>query len=57
MAKKQVFGEEAQKVKGAHRKMAKVIISTKSSRGKYAFKESMVDEDEVREFISQNKEN
>ncbi|MFH5884565.1 DUF4295 family protein [Halalkalibaculum sp. DA3122] len=56
MAKKQVFGEEAQKLKGAHRKMAKVIISTKSTRGKYAFKEAMVDEDEVRNFISQNKE-
>ncbi len=57
MAKKQVFGEEAQKLKGSHRKMAKVIISTKSTRGKYAFKEAMVDEDEVRNFISENKEN
>ncbi|MDR8391305.1 DUF4295 domain-containing protein [Aliifodinibius sp. S!AR15-10] len=57
MAKKQVFGEEAQKLKGSHRKMAKVIISTKSTRGKYAFKEAMIDEDEVRDFISQNKEN
>ncbi|MDZ7691883.1 MAG: DUF4295 family protein [Balneolaceae bacterium] len=57
MAKKQVFGEEAQKLKGAHRKMAKVIISTKSTRGKYAFKEAMVDEENVREFISANKEN
>lgn len=57
MAKKQVFGEEAQKLKGAHRKMAKVIISTKSTRGKYAFKEAMVDEDRVREFINENKEN
>ncbi|MDX1639218.1 MAG: DUF4295 family protein [Balneolaceae bacterium] len=56
MAKKQVFGEEAQKVKGSHRKMAKVIISTKSTRGKYAFKEAMIDEEEVRDFISQNRE-
>lgn len=56
MAKKQVFGEEAQKLKGAHRKMAKVIISTKSTRGKYAFKEAMIDEENVREFISENKE-
>lgn len=56
MAKKQVFGEEAQKLKGSHRKMAKVIISTKSNRGKYAFKEAMVGEDEVRDYISENKE-
>lgn len=56
MAKKQVFGEEAQRMKGVHRKMAKVIISTKSSRGKYAFKEAMVDQDEVNNFISTNKE-
>lgn len=56
MAKKQVFGEEAQKVKGSHRKMAKVIISTKSTRGKYAFKEAMVSQEEVNSFISENKE-
>ncbi len=56
MAKKQVFGEEAQKLKGSHRKMAKVIISTKSTRGKYAFKEAMVEDDEVRNFINENKE-
>lgn len=56
MAKKQVFGEEAQKRKGSHRKMAKVIISTKSTRGKYAFKEAMIDENEVQNFISENKE-
>lgn len=57
MAKKQVFGEEAQKRKGSHRRMAKVIISTKSTRGKYAFKEAMVDEENVQNFISENKEN
>ncbi|MDX1618294.1 MAG: DUF4295 family protein [Balneolaceae bacterium] len=56
MAKKQVFGDEAQRRKGSHRKMAKVIISTKSTRGKYAFKESMVDQEEVNTFIQQNKE-
>ncbi len=55
MAKKQTFGEEAQKRKGTHRKMAKVIISTKSTREKYAFKEAMVDQDKVREFINENK--
>ncbi len=56
MAKRQVFGEEAEKKKGTHRKMAKVIISTKSSHGKYAFKETMVDQDQVNEFIKEKTE-
>lgn len=55
MAKKQTFGEEALKRKGTHRKMAKVIISTKSTRNKFAFKEAMVDQEDVREFINENK--
>jgi len=56
MAKKQVFGEEAQRMKGVHRKMAKVIIATKTSRGKFGYKEAMIDQDEVNNFISENKE-
>lgn len=56
MAKKQVFGDEAQRKKGTHRKMAKVIISAKSTRGKYAFKEAMVDQEDVNTFIQKNKE-
>ena len=55
MAKKQAFGEDAAKLKGTHRRMAKVIISTKSTRNKYAFKEAMVDQDSVQEFIKENK--
>ncbi|MCC5904746.1 MAG: DUF4295 family protein [Balneolaceae bacterium] len=55
MAKKQVFGEEAKSLKFAHRKMAKVIISTKNERGKYSFKETMVDQDNVTDFINKNK--
>jgi hypothetical protein len=55
MAKKQVFGEEAKSLKFAHRKMAKVIISTKNERGKYAFKETMIDQESVTDFISKNK--
>lgn len=55
MAKKQKFGEEALKNKGTHRKMAKVIISTKTARDKYAFKEAMVDQESVRDFINENK--
>lgn len=56
MAKKQAFGEEAKRLKGTHRKMAKVIISTKTTRGKYGFKEAMVDQESVREFIDKNRE-
>lgn len=56
MAKRQMFGEEARRTKGAHRKMVKVIISAKSARGKYGFKEAMVEQDEVKNFIDQSKE-
>lgn len=55
MAKKQAFGEEAQALKQAQRKMAKVIISTKNERGKYSFRETMMDQDSVGEFIQRNK--
>lgn len=55
MAKKQVFGEEAKSLRFAHRKMAKVIISNKNDRGKYSFKETMIDQDTVEEFIQKNK--
>ncbi len=55
MAKKQAFGDEAQALKAAQRKMAKVIISTKNARGKFAFKETMMDQENVNEFIKSNK--
>lgn len=55
MAKKQAFGQEALQQKQAHRRMAKVIISKENARGKYAFKEAMVDQDNVQDFISKNK--
>ncbi|MFU8811448.1 MAG: DUF4295 family protein [Balneolaceae bacterium] len=55
MAKKQAFGEEAAALKAAQRKMAKVIISQKNARGKYAFKETMIDQDSVKDFIQKNK--
>lgn len=55
MAKKQVFGEEAKTLRESQRKMAKVIISTKNERGKYAFRETMMDQDKVSEFINKNK--
>lgn len=55
MAKKQAFGAEAQALKESQRKMAKVIISTINERGKYAYRESMIDQDDVKEFIQKNK--
>lgn len=55
MAKKQAFGEEAQALKDAQRKMAKVIISTKNERGKYSFRETMIDQDSVKDFLDKNK--
>lgn len=55
MAKKQVFGEEVFAQKAAQRKMAKVIVSKKTAKGKVAFHESTVDQDQVKEFISRNK--
>lgn len=55
MAKKQTFGAEALQQKAAHRRMAKVIISTKTDkRNKFAFKEAMVEEENVRDFIKEN---
>lgn len=55
MAKKQSFGSQALQAKAAHRRMAKVIISTKNEKGKYAYKEVMIDQENVKEFIQQNK--
>lgn len=55
MAKKQSFGSDALQAKAAHRRMAKVIISTKNDKGKFAYKEVMIDQDNVKEFIQQNK--
>lgn len=55
MAKKQAFGEQALQMKGAHRKMAKVIIASRNSEGKYAYKESMVDQDNAQKFIQENR--
>jgi len=55
MAKKQAFGEEAQALKDAQRKMAKVIIASKNERGKYAYKEVMMDQSDVSDYIKNNK--
>lgn len=55
MAKKQAFGEEALQAKAAHRRMAKVVIASKNDKGKYAYKEAMIEQDDVKDYIQQNK--
>jgi len=55
MAKKQVFGSEALQAKASARKMAKVVISTKNASGKYSYQESMIDHENVKDFIQKNK--
>lgn len=52
MAKKQVFGEKVLAAKAAQRKMAKVIISRKTSRGKVSFQESILEQNQVSEYLS-----
>lgn len=56
MAKKQTFGTEALEQKAAHRRMAKVIVAKKTANNKYAYKEAIVDQDEVQNFIQENKD-
>lgn len=55
MAKKQSFGEDVLRAKASQRRMAKVVISTKNESGKYSYKEVMVEQDNVKDFIQQNK--
>ena len=55
MAKKQSFGSDALQAKAAHRRMAKVVISTKNANGKYSYKEAVIDQDNVKDFIQNNK--
>ncbi|MEC8141662.1 MAG: DUF4295 family protein [Bacteroidota bacterium] len=55
MAKKQIFGSEALQQKAFARKMAKVVVSTKNESGKYSYKEVMIDQENVAEFISKKK--
>jgi hypothetical protein len=54
MAKKKVFSEESrqQTMDGP---MAKVIISTKLANHQYAFNETMIRQDRVKEYINENK--
>ena len=51
MAKQQAHGKQAQQQTQAQKKMAKVIVSTKNDKGKHAFRETMVEQDNVKDFI------
>ena len=55
MAKKQTFGTKGDQ-KPADRRMAKVIVATKSGNNKYAYKEAIIDEDNVQDFIKENRD-
>lgn len=55
MAKKQKFGSEILAAKASQRRMAKVVISTKNASGKYSYRETMVDQENVQDFIQNNK--
>ena len=55
MAKKQTFGDKALQAKLAQRKMAKVIIAKKNNNGGYGYHESIMDADNVKEYLAKNK--
>ncbi len=56
MAKKQTFGTEGNEQKATDRRMAKVIVAKKTANNKYAYKEAIIDQDNVRDFIQENKD-
>jgi hypothetical protein len=55
MAKKKTFGTEEQQSSG-DRRMAKVIVAQKTANNKYGYKEAIIDQDEVQNFIQENKD-
>lgn len=55
MAKKQAFGKSALDAKASQTRMAKVVISTKNASGKYSYGETMVEQDQVNDFIKAKK--
>ncbi|WP_138431106.1 DUF4295 family protein [Fodinibius saliphilus] len=57
MAKKKTFGTEGEGSSSSDRRMAKVIVATKTDNNKYGYKEAIIDQDDVKDFIKENKEN
>lgn len=55
MAKNKTFGTKGEAGSKADRRMAKVIVATPTDHNKYAYKEAMIDEDDVKDFIKENK--
>ncbi|MGM0546685.1 MAG: DUF4295 family protein [Bacteroidota bacterium] len=55
MAKKKTFGTNEEQ-KSGDRRMAKVIVAKKTANNKYGYKEAIIDEDNVRDFIKENKD-
>ena len=56
MAKKQAFGTQSQQTKSAQRRMVKVIVARKTTNNKFGYKEAVVEQNEVQNFIKANKE-
>lgn len=55
MAKNKTFGTKGEAGSKADRRMAKVIVATPTDHNKYAYKEAMIDEEDVQDFIKENK--
>jgi hypothetical protein len=55
MAKKQTFGDKALQAKQGVRKMAKVIVAKKRASGSYGYSESIIDVNDVNDFLAKNK--
>lgn len=56
MAKKKTFGTEGSEEKATDRRMAKVIVAKKTANNKYAYKEAIIDQNDVQSFIQENKD-
>ena len=42
-------------MKESQRKMVKVIMATRNNKGKFAYREAMVNQDDAKEFIEKNR--
>ncbi|MEX0772251.1 MAG: DUF4295 family protein [Balneolales bacterium] len=56
MAKKQSFGDKVAAAKASQRKMAKVIMSHKTQKGSFSFRETTMEQDTVKDYIKTNRD-
>lgn len=56
MAKNKTFGTKGEAKSTGDRRMAKVVVATPTSDEKYGYKEAIIDEEDVQDFIKKNKE-